>query len=241
MDFYQCGVMRVSHRDNGFETFYRESECPSVKSIRYIGDKSNAADIIKISFRDGTDRTLSRPMKKVRKELRPLCDVYNSQYGIAVSYDGTRFFTSKWEGGVMCFDMNSFEDIWKISMGSVRNIFTVKDSSRIYLVNAKRGLIAADAENGTELDRLSGSDASNFFRLDEETFLAGEKYGCYCIYRFDGFEQLRRIKKSEIVNDSRDWAFRNAWLEENVLCIDAFIGFGIQTDGKSENIFRYQL
>ena len=235
MDFHQCGTLRVTHRENGFETFYRQSECPSVQSLRYIDDQSNGADIVEISFRDGTRRTISRPMKKVRKELHPLCDVYNWQYGIAVSYDGKRFYTSKWEGGVLCFDMESFEEIWKISMGSVREIFTVKDSSRIYCVNARRGLIETDAENGTELNRLSGSESTDFFRLDEETFLVGEKRGYYYIHRFDGFEHLRKIKRTEIVNDGKNWVFRNAWFENGTLCIDAF-----SNDG-SETVFRYNL
>ena len=240
MQFFQCGSLRIDNIKGGFDTFYRESECPSIEKVRYISKTrgiDKGSEVITFYYRNGSERSIERPMKKNRDgEYVPLCDPYNWQYGIAVSYDGRYIYTSKWEGGVFCFNAADFSLKWKNTMGSVRDIFTVKVGDKIYCHNDKKGLVVLDAETGEQTALLTGS-SSDFYRLDEERFLMGPKRNSMYIYRFDDMSEQKKIKCSEIVTDGRDdWIFRNAWLEKNTLCIDAFTG-----SAGMENVFRYEL
>ena len=235
MKFYQCGQLRTeTSASDTITTYYRSNECSTVEKSTYFSDNEN--DVIVITHRDGLERTISKPMNKEKNDFSPLCDVYNAQYGIAISYDGKYIYTSQWEGGVYCFDTENFKLIWRISMGSVEEIFTVKDGNFIYCHNDKKGLVVLDAKTGEQVNALSGS-SMDFYRLDEKYFLAGPKRNSMSIYCFNGLSEQRKIKCSELISDDRtDWIFRNAWLEKNVLCLDAFT-----SNAGMENIFRYEL
>lgn len=228
-------MLRVESGPAGTVTYYRREECPCCEKSVYSYDMKNGTESMTFYMRDGDIKTVSRKMRKSSRDKKyiPLCSVYNDQYGITVSYDGSRFFTSRWEGGVYCFDSGDFTEVWKSNIGRVRQIFTLKDCGRIFCERDGFGLVSLDMSSGMGTENMTGT-SSRFYRLDEETFITGEKRGYYYICRFDSLSEICRIKRTDILPDSK-WVIRNIWQEGSILRFDCFVNLG------EETVFEYSL
>ncbi len=235
MQFYQCGELRVENEDDDIVTYYREEECPCCEKSVYSCDVEKVTESMVFFMRDNTKRRIERKMRKNRrtKEYISLCNVYNLQYGIAISHDGSRFFTSRWEGGIYCFDSSDFSEVWKNTMGRVTWVYTVKKGSRIFCERDGFGLMALDISDGREIGKISGARCETY-RLDEDTFIMGEKRGYYYIFRFEDLSEVCRIKKSEVINSDK-WVVRNVSQKDGILYFDCFVNCG------EARIFEYAL
>lgn len=222
MQFYQCGLLRTERDSQQITTYYRETECPIYGKSVY--QKDSKTETVTFFGRDGSAHSIARPIAINRDgSLRPLCDVYNAQYGIAVSFDGRYFYLSHWEGGVYCFSVQDFSLVWKNTLGSVRHIFTTADGNEVYCSSYYHGLLALRTSDGSVCGKVAGAE-KKFFRLDESLFLVGIKRGAFHTYRFDDLSLCGKIRVAEIINDGQEWCFRNAWLEEGQIKFDAFSG-----------------
>lgn len=67
------------------------------------------AGICNISYRNGATRTLDMES-----------DIYNSQYGIPVSNDGTMLFRSDWENGIYAISAENGVVIWCFRQRRIR-------------------------------------------------------------------------------------------------------------------------
>lgn len=86
--------------DNGCWTIYKKG---AIDKIFVFSPLHADIQTIVVHFRDG---------KKFEWQTKYI-DIYTHQYGLHVSWDGTRVFAQTWEMGLMCFDSRTGERLWK--------------------------------------------------------------------------------------------------------------------------------
>jgi hypothetical protein len=60
---------------------------------------------------------------KPPKKINIGCEVYNRQYGISISENGSNLFFGSWGKGLLAYDIESGKLLWKSSDRKIRHIF----------------------------------------------------------------------------------------------------------------------
>ena len=124
-------------------------------------------------------------------------DIYNSQFGVALSEDHSCLFITSWLHGVFCFDLFSGELKWNFHLKHAQQIVQY---SNFLLCDFQELGIRKISYDGSELARYQMTTYDAFFALDEPYFLIGPKREQYHIVDSSNMLLQCKVKKSSIVN-----------------------------------------
>ena len=152
--------MRIEAIDNGFAEFM---DHPCIEKVICKYDSTCTVWFQNKSF----------------KTLKVNCSVYNRQYGIPVSNDGTKLFVGDWERGLSAFDIQSGEQLWRFRPGGIRNVFVFPE----YLVVARayKEVVKIDIETGERCASIKSGTIDQIFSLSGPYVFADTISGHHCI------------------------------------------------------------
>ena len=108
--------------------------------------------------------------------------VYNSQYGIPISNDGTKLFVSSSydkirdvKQGLYAHDVETGYLLWRVNKGNIGNVFVYDD----YLVflNGYDAVYKVNIDNGEVLEKMKSSTVNQIFDLGTPYVLADATVG----------------------------------------------------------------
>ncbi|MDW7658152.1 MAG: hypothetical protein SCM11_13370 [Bacillota bacterium] len=158
---------------------------------------------------------------QTQKHLNIKCSVYNSQYGIPVTNDGSMLFVGSWEDGLFAYDITSGRVLWRFRPGKIRNIFVHQD----YLIAARAytSVIKVDINSGKLLAEIKSGTLEHIFNLGFQYLFADTMSGKHCIIDVD---KMLIVKKydSKIVNplSCLSLMIYDAVLQNNEIVISGF-------------------
>ena len=127
---------------------------------------------------------------KSSKSVNAKCSVYNRQYGIPVSNDGTRLFVGDWEKGIYAYDILSGRILWQFMSSRIRNIFVY--SEFLVVARAHKGVDKVDLETGKLCASIKSGTLEHIFDLTFPFVFADTISGKHCVI---DIEEMRIKKK----------------------------------------------
>lgn len=106
------------------------------------------------------------------------CSIYNSQYGLPVSEDGTLLFFSDWDTGLYAYDTDSGMQIWACRAKHITSIFVC--SQHLVALQQGHALLRINIETGEVFQTFRDEDMTFLYPIDEESFLVSFISGSLC-------------------------------------------------------------
>ena len=188
------------------------------KSIR-IGDEIGAiyqetSYVCTVHFHD-------RPPKELNNIC---CGVYNSQYGIPISEDGSKLFVGSWEWnkGLQAYDIETGTMLWKLKQGKIRDVFVYQD----YLIalKANTAVYKISIDSGEVLGQIKGGmNLESLYDLGSQYVLADTLSGKISVIDTDKMLIVKKYS-NKTVNplNGNTFVIREVTLNDNVLSISGF-------------------
>ncbi len=143
--------MKIFKIDYGFETIINNG-CIS-KIISHYSDTDHDNNI-SILYEDGRTHSISIPVEP-----------FNSQYGLPVSNDNKLIYASSWEKGLMAYDIESGDLVWRYKASRICDIavydgfiIVKKDSYAIIKLDEKTGEFISEIKSGTIIKYMPLND-----------------------------------------------------------------------------------
>ena len=120
----------------------------------------SAPDEITVHFADGT----------IAQWESTVFDSFITQFGIAISEDGTKLFAQTWENGLHCLDPHTGKRIWRTkSRAGITNIYVNRDT--ICAHKHEKALQLLDIHTGELLKEKKPATAWGFHSVDHTRIL----------------------------------------------------------------------
>ena len=176
--------------DSLSENYYSDGVIESLKTV-CNGDESN--DII-VRYRSG----------EVFNWKTKYIDVYNmSQFGIAVSFDGTKVFAQTWENGLLCFDAKTGKCIWKTkSKRGITNIVVNDDTVTVQVREYAMQLL--DINTGEVIKEKKPSKSWGFTTLDNRHLICETTSKKWEIIEAQTLEVKETFREKELTSGKKD-------------------------------------
>lgn len=145
---------------NAFEVIYSASETPTISKCVVEYARSNK-ELGCLTFYGRNDEIISK--------IEAHVGVYNSQFPIPVSYDGTKVFIQSWEKpGLCCYSVADGSLIWKNRQLNKVNDVLVLDNILLSFIQ-ETGIVLINAETGEIIKWvLRGYDIDFLYRVTDE-------------------------------------------------------------------------
>ena len=140
------------------------------------------------------------------RELSVYCSVYNAQYFVPISNDGTKLFIGSWykglgnkKMGLLAYDIMSGNILWRFAEGRIREIFVYTD----YLIalKANSAIFKIDINNAVVLAQIKSKTIEAMFVLEYPFVLVDTIEGTLSLL---DVEKMLIVKKynQKIINPS---------------------------------------
>lgn len=194
--------MDIIRTSNGFTEILEHSV------INYI--EFDFDGTCKVFYSDGT-----------AKEVTVRTDIYNTQYGIPVSEDGTILFVGNWDDGIWAIDINTNMLLWHIRQKKVRKIFAYNQ----YITALKQGssIFKIDIETGKILEEIRSPTIENYFKIDNQRVLVDRIKGKLSVFNTQKMV-VEKTFSGEVVNPNNCLAqvIRKAFSVDGEIYISGF-------------------
>jgi len=168
---------------------------------------------------------------KPPKELSnvPFDTVYNRQYGMPVSEDGSKLFVGHWQkvrgkvkNGLQAYDIESDSLLWWLNEGKIRQIFLY--SNYLIALQVDGAIFKVDIDNGEMLGQIKSGTLEDMFELDKPYVLVNAIRGKLCVVDTETMTVVKTYGdpfRSPIINPSNYFSLMiwDAVLQDNVLTI----------------------
>jgi len=134
---------------------------------------------------------------QMRRTLNVKCSVFNRQYGIPITEDGSMLFVGSWEDGLFAYSIISGKVLWQFRPGKIRNIFVYQD--HIIAARAYSSVVKIDINTGKLLAEIKSGTLEHIFNLGFHYVFAVTMSGKHCII---DIEKMLIVKKydTKIIN-----------------------------------------
>ncbi len=155
---------------------------------------------------------------KPAEKLKVECSVYNHQYGMPVSEDGTMLFVGSWEKGLCAYDIVSGKPRWKFRPARIRNIFLYPKF--LIVARANTSVVKIDIATGELLAIIKSGTLEHIFDLGFPYIFAATISGKYCVIDIEKMT-VAKTYTSKIINPCECLSLRvtNAVLQQNAVTI----------------------
>jgi hypothetical protein len=180
--------------------------------------------------------------EKPPKKLGIGCDVYNRQYGIPVSEDGSKLFIGSWakgEGGnkkgLSAYDIETGSLLWNSPEGRIRSIFVY--STYLIAVKSYSAVFKYDINNGSKTGEIKSGTVDHAFDLGFPYIYVDSFKGKQSIIDVEKMSVVKKYSK-KIVNpfNCLSVLIQNAVLDDNVLTISGIEEYPNMDHSKSGGI-----
>lgn len=147
--------------------------------------------------------------------------VFNQQYGIPLSLDGTKMYVGNWEKGLFCYETSGGKLLWKKGPGRVRTIL-IKDSYLIVEMGG-RGIYKRDSNTGELLSEYKISFCDEMLYLGNDSILVDPRKGYYRVLKIPELELIHQIHWSLLnPNECLSFSILDAWFIDCYLVIEGW-------------------
>lgn len=205
-------MLIVNEFTGGFTTQYSRGVIEK-STVNYLGSGTSSDNSITFYYYSGE-------IKSFRPHIR--LSSYHSQFGIAVTLDGTCFFIQCWDSGkLFCYRIIDNTLVWSASIKHPRHLIVQKECVVCYSMG--NGIYKIAIHDGACMDRLPYSRMDgNFLPVGENKFLIGPIRSMYQLWNTD-FLLISSIPKS-VMNPTGFKTFIVNKAEESCegLCVSGF-------------------
>ena len=156
------------------------------------------------------------------KPLPISCDsVYCSQYGIALSNDGTILLFSSWENGLTAYHIDKETVLWHYQKTRITKVFVYSG----YTVAIRNGhsIVKLDLFTGEVCGEIRSATIEKAFALDEQYLLIDSFKGYVSIADVRDFFVVKNYRESTVnPNNCLSIVIRDAFLSNNRVVITGF-------------------
>ncbi|MBO4414129.1 MAG: hypothetical protein IKX86_04545 [Clostridia bacterium] len=133
--------------------------------------------------------------KKICK-MRIRCSVYNSQYGLQVSRDGTLLFSGTWEDGIYAYDIETGTLLWRFPKGKARTMIVSGDD--LVVARAYSSVFKLNIYSGEKREtEITTRTLENIYHLSKDLFFLNSYRGRCCIIHYKDFAIEHTFAKAE--------------------------------------------
>lgn len=193
----------VNEIPGGFTTQYSRGAIEK-STVTYLNESTKCDNSITFYYHSG----------EIKRFLPNISlSSYHSQFGIAVTLDGTRFFVQCWDSGkLFCYRINDNTMVWSASIKHPRHLIVQEDFLLCYSMGT--GIYKIDIRDGSFMDYLSYSKTDGDFRpVGENNFFIGPVRKAYQLWNAE-LVLLSSIPKS-VVNPTNCKTFIINQVEES--------------------------
>lgn len=186
--------------------FLQHYQNPLIDSIQYLYDGNCC-----IYFKDGTTKT-----HFVNCEV-----VYNEQFGIPLSLDGTKLYVSSWERGLTAYNTITGEEIWRYKRTRIGNVFCYDN----FLVAHRYGmaLLQFDLNSGELTNEIKSTTLEHIFALDQKYLFVNWWKRKNCIVDAKTLQMVKSYSEKEVNPfDCLGHSIREAHIVDGKLFIEGF-------------------
>ena len=230
--------MNIENFSGGFVQYYDNKV---IEKITFKEDNINVGiDILtvnrdeKISKMDKFEYTRTCMVyfhNRRPKELNNIkfCGVYNRQYGIPVSEDGSKLFVGVWERGeselkrgLCAYDIESDSLLWHVNEGRIRQVFVY--SNYLIALSAANAIFKINIEDGVVSGKIKSGTIENIIDIGFPYIFVDELSGKLCVIDVEDMSTVKNYGspyKSKIVNplNCHGISIYNVVLKDDVLIV----------------------
>ena len=173
--------MKIKCFNGGF-TQIPDNAFVSKIEVKYSGQSESDCDVFYTS--------------KTVCHLKILCTAYNSQYGLVLSQDGRLLISGTWEKGIVAYDIQSGQKVWKYPKGKARTIITYGDE--LIVARDNSSVFKLDAASGEKKEgELKSGTLENIYPLNGSLFFMNSYRGKCCVVSCRDLGIVHVFDKSE--------------------------------------------
>ena len=184
----------------------------SIESVHMILDNKSSERAIVVKQRSGETYTWNSKY----------FNSYIDQFGIAVSFDGTRIFAQTWENGLFCFNAVTGERIWRTkSRRGITDIFVNDDTITVQLHDYAMQLL--DINTGEVIKEKRPSTAWGFTALDNKYIICHTTARKWELIEANTLEVVETFTQKEFTNNHVHFCINHISLnEDGTICVKGF-------------------
>lgn len=184
----------------------------SIESVQMILNNKSSDNAIIVKYRSGDTYTWNCKF----------FDSYIDQFGIAVSFDGTKIFAQTWENGLFCFNAVTGECIWRTkSRRGITNIYVNDDTITVQLHDYAMQLL--DINTGEVIKEKRPSTAWGFTALDSQYIICQSTARKWELIEANTLEVVETFTHKEFTNNHIDFCINHIKLsEDGTICVRGF-------------------
>lgn len=148
-------------------------------------------------------------------------DIFNYQYGIPASADGSMLFKGSWRDGIDAISTNNGTIVWHSNQKRIRRIFVYE----LYIIVISQGyaLIKLDALTGEVIAEVKSTSIEDDFQLSDSCVLVDRIKGDLCVLDTEKMMVTKRYSHSQYnPRNCLSFIIRNAYLIDGKLLISGF-------------------
>lgn len=200
-------IMKIMKTANGFEQLF---------------EQHSVVEKLQCDYKDGTCTIKFR--NNTVKKIFANCTVFNEQYGIPISEDGSKIYINSWEKGLTAYDTKDGRILWKTNIKSLSKVFVFQE----FIIALKSGscIIKINDENGSVIDQIKGSSIEDIYNLQYYFFLIISWKKNLCVVDTSTMSVIKNYSLS-IANPNKCLSFviQTAKLKKGYLVIEGFEEF----------------
>lgn len=175
-------------------------------------DTDSSKNAIALTFRNGETYTWNSKY----------FDAYIDQFGIAVSFDGTKVFAQTWENGLLCFDSKTGKLIWRTkSRKGITSIYVSDDTITVQLHNYAMQLL--DINSGEVIKEKRPSTAWGFTTLDHQHIICQTTARKWELIEASTLNVKEIFTRKEFTGDNMDFCVEHIrLLDGGTICVKGF-------------------
>ena len=184
----------------------------SIESVHMILDNKSSERAIVVKQRSGETYTWNSKY----------FNSYIDQFGIAVSFDGTRIFAQTWENGLFCFNAVTGERIWRTKRRrGITDIFVNDDTITVQLHDYAMQLL--DINTGEVIKEKRPSTAWGFTALDNKYIICHTTARKWELIEANTLEVVETFTQKEFTNNHVHFCINHISLnEDGTICVKGF-------------------
>lgn len=190
---------------------YRYSQ-GSIESVQMILNNKSSEESIVVKYRSGETYTWSSKY----------FGSYIGQFGIAVSFDGTKIFAQTWENGLFCFNAVTGERIWRTkSRRGITNIYVNDDTITVQLHDYAMQLL--DINTGEVIKEKRPSTAWGFTALENQYIICHSTAKKWELIKANTLEVMETFTHKEFTDNHIGFFINHISLSEGgTICVRGF-------------------
>jgi len=167
--------------------------------------------------------------------------VYNSQYGMPISEDGSKLFVGHWEKtldgdkrGLEAYDIESGFLLWRLNEGKIREVFVY--SNYLVALQANGAVFKVDIDSGKILAQIKSGTIEQQFDLGSSYILVEAVRGKLSVIDTEKMAVVK-VYGPNVVNPSNYLSvlIQNVILQDDILTVSGLEGYSNDDDF---NIFQ---